>query len=95
LSGGERGAFQSPEYPQGAEFALAGPATAETDFATYAEEVVQARMVVRGRSLDERFGDETVTVDLRWLYAHMIDEYARHNGHADLIRELIDGVTGL
>jgi Protein of unknown function (DUF664) len=35
------------------------------------------------------------TVDLRWLYAHMIDEYARHNGHADLIRELIDGVSGL
>ena len=54
-----------------------------------------ARMVVEGRSLDEKFGDETVTVDLRWLYAHMIDEYARHNGHADLIRELIDGATGL
>lgn len=48
-----------------------------------------------GRSLDETFGDEKVTVDLRWLYAHMIGEYARHNGHADLIRELIDGVIGL
>jgi hypothetical protein len=33
--------------------------------------------------------------NLRWLYAHMIDEYARHNGHAELIRELIDGATGL
>ena len=43
----------------------------------------------------KRFGDETVTVDLRWLFAHMIDEYARHNGHADLIRELVDGTTGL
>jgi uncharacterized damage-inducible protein DinB len=87
--------YASPDYPGGAEFALADPAQAETDFATYAEEVAQARMVVRGRSLDERFGDDTVTIDLRWLYAHMIDEYARHNGHADLIRELIDGVTGL
>jgi hypothetical protein len=87
--------YQSPEHPEGGEFALADPATAETDFATYMEEVTQARIVVEGRSLDETFGDETVTVDLRWLYAHMIDEYARHNGHADLIRELIDGATGL
>lgn len=31
---------------------------------------------------------------LRWIYAHMIEEYARHNGHADLIRERIDGFTG-
>ena len=34
-------------------------------------------------------------VTLRWIYAHMIAEYARHNGHADLIRERIDGRTGV
>jgi uncharacterized protein DUF664 len=34
-------------------------------------------------------------VSLRWVYVHMIEEYARHNGHADLLRERIDGVTGL
>ena len=34
-------------------------------------------------------------VDLRWIYLHMIEEYARHNGHADLLREVIDGSTGL
>ncbi|MDE3064546.1 MAG: DUF664 domain-containing protein, partial [Acidobacteriota bacterium] len=33
-------------------------------------------------------------VDLRWIYLHMIEEYARHNGHADLLRELVDGSTG-
>jgi hypothetical protein len=32
--------------------------------------------------------------DLRWVMVHMIEEYARHNGHADLLREAIDGVTG-
>lgn len=32
--------------------------------------------------------------NLRWIVAHMIEEYARHNGHADLIRESIDGLTG-
>lgn len=87
--------YESPEHPGGAEFALADPAGAEADLAAYANEVEQARMAVEGRSLEDRFGDETVTVDLRWLYAHMIDEYARHNGHADLIRELVDGATGL
>jgi uncharacterized damage-inducible protein DinB len=34
------------------------------------------------------------STDLRWIYVHMIEEYSRHNGHADLIRELIDGATG-
>lgn len=32
--------------------------------------------------------------DLRWILIHMVEEYARHNGHADLIRESIDGATG-
>jgi len=31
---------------------------------------------------------------LRWILLHLIEEYARHNGHADLIRESIDGLTG-
>ena len=31
---------------------------------------------------------------LRWILTHMIEEYSRHNGHADLIRESIDGLTG-
>jgi uncharacterized damage-inducible protein DinB len=31
---------------------------------------------------------------LRWIMCHMIEEYARHNGHADLIRESVDGLTG-
>jgi uncharacterized damage-inducible protein DinB len=35
------------------------------------------------------------TVSLRWVLMHMVEEYARHNGHADLLRERIDGATGL
>jgi uncharacterized damage-inducible protein DinB len=31
---------------------------------------------------------------LRWIVLHMIEEYARHNGHADLLRESVDGLTG-
>jgi hypothetical protein len=33
-------------------------------------------------------------VSLRWILVHLIEEYARHNGHADLLRESIDGQTG-
>ncbi len=33
-------------------------------------------------------------VSLRWIMIHMIEEYARHCGHADLLREAIDGATG-
>lgn len=33
-------------------------------------------------------------VSLRWILTHLIEEYARHNGHADLLRELVDGETG-
>jgi uncharacterized damage-inducible protein DinB len=39
------------------------------------------------------WGDQE-RVSLRWVLTHMIEEYARHNGHADLIRESIDGQTG-
>ena len=38
-----------------------------------------------------RTGDQ---FSLRWIVAHLIEEYARHNGHADLVRESIDGETG-
>ncbi len=34
------------------------------------------------------------TPNLRWILLHMIEEYARHNGHADLLRESVDGLTG-
>ncbi|MDT7744180.1 MAG: hypothetical protein QOE59_3258 [Actinomycetota bacterium] len=33
-------------------------------------------------------------MSLRWILVHMIEEYARHNGHADLLREAVDGETG-
>jgi len=53
--------------------------------------------LVRGHELDELVkatGGRRDPVDLRWIYLHMIEEYARHCGHADIFRELIDGTTG-
>ena len=62
----------------------------------YEEACARSRVAATGHDLDEmaarpaRGGD----VDLRWIHLHMIEEYARHCGHADLLRELIDGTTG-
>ena len=48
-----------------------------------------------GASLDDRFvHDNFGAMSLRWVFSHMIAEYARHIGHADLLRERIDGVIG-
>jgi uncharacterized damage-inducible protein DinB len=52
--------------------------------------------VVSGASLDDacrEVGDETV-VNLRWVLMHLLEETARHAGHADILRELVDGDTG-
>jgi uncharacterized damage-inducible protein DinB len=58
--------------------------------------VMAARLADGAAALDERYpawgGHGTVT--LRWILVHMIEEYARHNGHADLLREAVDGETG-
>jgi hypothetical protein len=88
--------YWAPDQPHG-EIDLAASDSAEEDFAIYATEVAEARLTVDGRALDERFVYGTQGQperDLRWVYVHMIEEYARHNGHADMIRELIDGSTG-
>ncbi|MFM8894689.1 MAG: DUF664 domain-containing protein [Actinomycetales bacterium] len=44
--------------------------------------------------LSRRAWDNGDAPSLRWILVHMIEEYARHNGHADLIREAIDGQVG-
>ncbi|HLI45447.1 MAG TPA: DinB family protein [Acidimicrobiales bacterium] len=73
-------------------------ADAATCLQAYDEEVEAARRVADGLLLDDTFespGHHPERVrNLRWIYLHMIEEYARHNGHADLIRERIDGTTG-
>jgi hypothetical protein len=89
--------YCTEEYPDG-DFDLLDSVSAEQAFATYTEECKLADEAVAGHSLDERFlhqrKEEAIEFDLRWVYLHMIEEYARHNGHADFLRERVDGVTG-
>ncbi|MEU0150742.1 DinB family protein [Micromonospora fulviviridis] len=93
-----RGLYDGDEDPDADLNAVADADPAET-FAIFRAEVEAAREAAAGLSLDHTFRrprrDGTADeMNLRWVYVHMIEEYARHNGHADLIRERIDGVTG-
>ncbi len=85
----------SPEHPW-ADIHGPDPARADEDLRTHQAMVRASRRVVADVDLEavSRGGDLDRPVSLRWIYLHMIEEYARHNGHADLLRERIDGVTG-
>jgi len=79
-----------------ADFEDADDASVEETFATWRAEVELAREVSAGLPLDavakrQRDGND---VSHRRILVHLIQEYARHNGHADLLRERIDGMTG-
>ena len=70
-------------------------ADAEANYAAYVAELDLARKAVAGLPLEHEFRSRNdKPISLRWAYLHMIEEYARHNGHADLIRERIDGAVG-
>ncbi|MEV4315736.1 DinB family protein [Actinocrispum sp. NPDC049592] len=77
------------------DFSEASAATAEEDYARLLDMVEQARKAMAGVSLEDTIEEKVRgTMSVRWVLIHMIEEYARHNGHADLIRERIDGKTG-
>jgi hypothetical protein len=79
-----------------ADFNNLESASVEEVFDNYLHAIQTSRDVTAGHSLDELTKKERHGrhFDLRWLYLHMIEEYARHCGHADLVRELVDGTTG-
>jgi hypothetical protein len=74
--------YCTDDNPDG-EFDVVDPARADVDKSAYANV-----------GLDDLAPGSREPVSLRWVFQHMIEEYARHNGHADLLRERIDGATG-
>ncbi|GAA2206375.1 DinB family protein [Nonomuraea monospora] len=77
-----------------ADFNEVDTASAKEAFDTWQEEIRFARAISDAKPLDavgDRNGQDCTH---RWILIHLIEEYARHNGHADLLRERIDGVTG-
>lgn len=87
--------YCSADNPDG-DFDDIGNADAAADLATLHREIESADAAVAELSLEHTFEypRRELEYNLRWVYVHMIEEYARHNGHADFLRERIDGATG-
>ena len=84
------------------EWRTAAEDTPEQLLALWQDAVARARSAVDEALADggmsrlaQRAWPDGRSPSLRWIVCHMIEEYARHNGHADLLREQIDGATGV
>ena len=62
--------------------------------AAYENECAETDKVIAAMDLDDVVRMPGREETMRWVLLHMIEETARHNGHADLLRENIDGLTG-
>ncbi|MEV6284651.1 DinB family protein [Kribbella sp. NPDC051770] len=83
-----------PALGKDADFELIDAADAQASYEALIEEWKLSDEAAAGRSLDDRFTFSGEESSLRMIYIHLIGEYARHSGHADLLREHLDGVTG-
>lgn len=85
------------DHPEGHDggFDLSPQSSHGAAMGIWQNEIAQARANCAIRALDDTSAVMGTEVSLRWIYVHMIAEYARHCGHADLLRERIDGVVGV
>ena len=86
--------YYSDASPDG-DFDDIDPTTVDEAMTTWRAECDRADAIVVDLDLDAtRESPRRGVISVRWVLTHMIEEYARHNGHADLLRERIDGATG-
>lgn len=89
--------YYCTEASRDGDFDDIDPSTAMADVAAYRREVSECRDILNGWpelqavARGRRRGKE---VNVGWILAHLVEEYARHLGHLDLLREAIDGRTG-
>ncbi|MEV3930407.1 MULTISPECIES: DinB family protein [unclassified Streptomyces] len=94
LAGQRPAPMYDPEKGKDADFEDLSPDRAPEDYARLVEEIRLADEVAAGVPLDTTFTRRGTDYSLRTVYVHMTAEYARHIGHADLLRERLDGSTG-
>ena len=83
------------EPDQDIDFRVSATDTIESVSALYEQEIARSREIVDGASLDDLSKEQDRGPrTLRWIMVHMIEETARHAGHADILRELTDGAIG-
>ncbi|MEV0409832.1 DinB family protein [Streptomyces sp. NPDC050448] len=99
LAGQEVPALFSSEADPDGDFdgAVSGPGAVAAAWEAWRDEVAFAESFAAAAPDLDAEGEDgwRGKVSLRWVLIHMIEEYARHNGHADLLRERIDGAAGL
>jgi hypothetical protein len=86
--------FLRNEDDPDAEFRIDEHETAESVFDFYMQECDKSRTIVAEATLDDVAGNSKSVRSLRWILVRMLEETARHNGHLDILREMIDGTTG-
>jgi uncharacterized damage-inducible protein DinB len=86
-------AVYDPALGVDADFEDLDPARAQQDYERLVEEIQLAEDALAAASYDETVESRFGPMSVRSVIIHMIEEYAQHNGHADLLREGIDGVT--
>ncbi|MHA3021024.1 DinB family protein [Mycobacterium sp. BMJ-28] len=89
--------FGSRDQPEGHDggFEVSAQSSYGAAARIWQDEILAARANCAARGLDDTSEFMGSEVSLRWIYTHMIAEYARHCGHADLIRERVDGTAGV
>lgn len=77
-----------------AEFGMTDDETVDGLIEAYQAQCARSREIAADYHLDDRGHRSGQNMTLRWIYLHMIEETARHAGHADILREQLDGSTG-
>lgn len=75
------------------DFEEVSAGAAQDDLEIFAAHCARSREIMDGHRLTDTFG-RSQPYTLRWVYLYLIKEYARHLGHADLLRERVDGAVG-
>jgi hypothetical protein len=93
LADWDTGFLYCTEENEEADFESVTAQAAAGDLETFRAHCARTRQIMAARELGDAFGRKN-SYTLRWFCLYLIKEYARHAGHADLLRERIDGATG-
>ena len=93
IAGQELEPMYDPAMGEDADFEDLVPDRAQADYERLLEECRLADEALAGASYEDTITARAGVMSVRTVVVHMIEEYAQHNGHADLLRECIDDTT--
>ena len=93
IGGQDLESMYDPELGADADFEDLDPERAEADYERFIEQCRLADAALAAASYDDEIDSRDGPMSVRAVVIHMIEEYAQHNGHADLLRERVDGTT--